>query len=89
MDVCVSGRCRSLTILGCFYREGKWRVFSLQLKVMKADKLWIHRTLSINIRGCSEMVEILVFTEKKRRSASSPPDLICQVVSYKIGKGTL
>ena len=38
MDVCVSGRCRSLTILGCFYREGKWMVFSLQLKVMKADK---------------------------------------------------
>ena len=35
------------------------------------------------------MVEILVFTEKKRRSVSSPPDLICQVVSYKIGKGTL
>ena len=35
------------------------------------------------------MVEILVFTEKKRRSVSSPPDLISQVVSYKIGKDTL
>ena len=35
------------------------------------------------------MVEILVFTEKKRRSVSSPPDLICHVISYKIGKDTL
>lgn len=78
-----------MTILGRFYREGKWRVFSLQPKEMKTDKLWIHRTLSINIRGCSEMVEILVFTEKKRRSVSSPPDLISQIVSYKIGKDTL